>query len=75
MEVFSLNVAFFSPFIPYFSLTKQGDTAHKGIHYLPLNLQYCILIFGFLPTFSSVFSSRHKISQGGGNLTLPGSRR
>lgn len=66
METFSLNVAFFFPFIPHFSFKKQDDTARKGIYSLPLNLKYGILIFGFLPTFSSVFSSRRKISRGGG---------
>lgn len=59
---------FFFPFILHFSFKKQGGTAHKSIYSLPLNLKYCILIFGFLPTFPSVFSSRQEISWGGGNL-------
>lgn len=66
MEIFSRNVPLFvSPFIPHFSLKKQDDTAHKGIPLLPLNLQDCVIIFGFLSIFSpSIFLSRHKISQG-----------
>lgn len=57
---------FFSLSFPYFFFKKQDDTAHKGTYSLPLNLKYCILIFGFLPTFPSIFWSRRRISRGGG---------